>query len=165
MFSRLLKHPRLIGLSAILSLVSGILWWNSTDIAVMYGNYGPLHTNLDITLSLIVIVIFPIFLITTGYKIMHYGHDGGNKPLLGSSFLGGLVATVISGSSCCGLTLATAFGLMPLLNLLPYSGLEVKLIATIALIYGTVVTIQNLETCRLKNKTAILNNHMQERNL
>lgn len=42
--------------------------------------------------------------------------------------VGGIIGTIISGASCCGATLAASFGLLPLMSLLPYDGLEIKLI-------------------------------------
>ena len=103
-------------------------WWHSTDIVIMFGNYGDIHTYTDIVLSMIVILIFPFFLIALVYKSYKYGKraDIGRKTSTG--IVGGIIGTIISGASCCGATLAASFGLLPLMNLLPYDGLEIKLI-------------------------------------
>ena len=52
-----------------------------TDIIIMFGNYGELHTYTDIMLSAVMILIFPLFLIALGYKSWRYGKraDMGGK--------------------------------------------------------------------------------------
>lgn len=60
------------------------------------------------------------------------------------------MGTILSGCSCCGLTLASYFGLLPLMSFLPYSGLEIKILGTLGLLWALYDTYKNLETCRVK---------------
>ena len=62
---RILVYIILVGLSFA-------LWYSTTDIEIMFGNYGKLHTYTDISLSVIMIVGFPLFFIALLYKSLKY---------------------------------------------------------------------------------------------
>ncbi len=184
----------------VLVSLSGLIWWYFTDTRIMLGNYGKIHTYIDIGLSIIMIVGFPLFLVGLYYKGMLFWNtkqptkkDGwrfffskwtrtivdwklendiqwtvpqwmekwkisqlkekvsfSKTNILGT--LGGTIGTIVSWSSCCGLTLASYFGLLPLMNILPYSGLEIKIIGTLGLLYALYDILKNLETCTWKKK-------------
>ena len=52
----LLASPQRLISYLILTLFAALLWWYSTDIRIMFGNYGSLHTYTDILLSVIMII-------------------------------------------------------------------------------------------------------------
>jgi len=117
----------------------------------MVGNYGKLHTYIDVMLSIIMIVGFPLFLLGFWHKVTLFGQ----KSITGKSstgMIGGLIGTIISGASCCGSTLAIYFGLLPLMNFLPYDGLEIKILGTLGLLYALYDIMKNLEVCQVKRK-------------
>lgn len=130
-------------------LIAWGIWWFFTDVAIMFGNYGALHTYIDIGLSLIMVFGFPLFLMGFWYKSMLFWRDTLTKKS-GTGIIGGIMGTIISGASCCGLTLASYFGLLPLMSLLPYDGLEIKTIAALSLLYALYDMLKNLETCKVK---------------
>lgn len=61
-------NKKLLFLYVLFVVVLFFVWWTFTDIGIMYGNYGSLHTNIDISLSLVMIFGFPLFLIGILYK-------------------------------------------------------------------------------------------------
>lgn len=153
MFSNLIKPFRNISLVLIyiaLTLLGGYLWWHFTDIAIMLGNYGKVRTYFDSILSGVMIIGFPLFIIGILYKGYAFGHRENLHHQNGIGTIGGIIGTVLSGCSCCGLTLASYFGLLPLMNMLPYSGLEIKVLATLGLLWALSDTYKNLEICRVK---------------
>jgi membrane protein implicated in regulation of membrane protease activity len=93
----------------VLVILALAIWWYSTDIVIMFGNYGSIHTYTDIVLSMIMILIFPLFLVALGYKSYKYGKRADIGRKTGSGILGGIIGTIISGASCCGATLAASF--------------------------------------------------------
>lgn len=133
----------------ILVLILLSLWWYFTDITIMFGNYGNIHTSLDICLSLVMIFGFPIFIIGMYHKSILFGTKSLDKKS-GTGLAGGILGTLISGASCCGATLATYVGLIPLMTLLPYDGLELKLIGALGLLYALYDIMKNLETCKVR---------------
>ena len=58
----------------ILIAIGFFLWWYFTDIEIMFGNYGKIHTYTDIFLSLIMIIGFPLFIVGVLYRGMLFGH-------------------------------------------------------------------------------------------
>lgn len=92
-----------------LILLGAYLWWHFTDIAIMFGNYGKARTSLDISLSLMMIVGFPLFIIGILYKGYAFGYQENLHPQTGIGTIGGIMGVILSGCSCCGLTLASYF--------------------------------------------------------
>ena len=145
----LFSSPQRLISYLILTLLAGILWWYSTDIRIMFGNYGGLHTYTDIVLSILMILIFPLFLVALGYKSWTYGKRADIGAKTSTGIIGGIMGTIISGASCCGATLAASFWLLPLMSLLPYDGLEIKILGALGLLYATWDIMKNLETCKI----------------
>jgi hypothetical protein len=142
----------LILIFLLLVMLWGYLWWTFTDVEIMFGNYGKIHTGIDIVLSSIMIIGFPLFIIGIIYKWLMFGQRENLHHKTGIGTVGGIIGTILSGCSCCGLTLASYFGLLPLMNLLPYDGLEIKIIGTIGLLWALHDTYKNLEVCRMPKK-------------
>lgn len=99
MFSSLRKI--LSSFSRKIAFASGIfigfsLWWYFTDVAIMIGNYGIRHTSLDVGLSMIMVVCFPLFLMALYHKGMIFGKKETleKKNIFGT--LGGITGTIIS---------------------------------------------------------------------
>ena len=135
----------------VLILLAWGVWWYFTDVAVMFGNYGVAYTSFDIALSLVMVLGFPLFLVAFWYKSSLFWRDTLDTKS-GTGMLGWILGTIISGASCCGLTLASYFGLLPLMNLLPYNGIEIKIVATLGLLYALYDILKNLEACKMKKK-------------
>lgn len=153
MFSNLMKPFRnryFILVFIVLILLGVYLWWNFTDVAIMFGNYGKIRTYFDITLSMMMIIGFPLFIVGILYKGYTFGHKENLHPKTGIGTIGGIMGTILSGCSCCGLTLASYFGLIPLMNILPYSGLEIKVLGILGLLWALYDTYKNLEVCRVQ---------------
>ena len=54
-------------------LIAFLIWWEFTDVMIMFGNYGKIHTYTDIFLSSIMILGFPLFLVALFYKGSKFG--------------------------------------------------------------------------------------------
>lgn len=134
-----------------LILIAWSVWWYFTDVSIMIGNYGKLHTYTDVALSMVMIVGFPLFLIGFSYKASLFWKKTINTQS-GTGMISGTIGTIISGASCCGATLATYFWLLPLMTLLPYDGLEIKILGTLGLLYALYDIMKNLEVCQVKRK-------------
>ena len=149
-FLKPFKRTILLTLYIIL-LVSGFFLWRIfTDTGIMFGNYGKVFTYIDITLSMVIITLFPLFLIGVIYKGLLFGKKEtlNTKTSIGTGWW--IIGTIISGASCCGSTLALSFGLLPLMNILPYNGMELKIIGLLGLLWALRDLYRNLETCQLQ---------------
>lgn len=149
-FLKPFKKPILFTLYLVL-LVSGyFLWRTFTDTGIMFWNYGNIYTYTDISFSAMIIILFPLFVIGVIYKWLLFWRKEtlDMKTAIGTGWW--LIGTIISGASCCGSTLALSFGLLPLMNILPYNGIELKVLGLLWLLWAIVHLYKNLETCQLK---------------
>ncbi len=126
------------------------IWWNFIDIENMLGNYREVHTYIDVSLSVIMVLGFPLFIIALVYRGWKFGKKENLNTKTGVWFVSWVIWTIISGSSCCGLTLASYFWLLPLMNFLPYDGLEIKIVWVIGLLYALWSILSELDTCKIK---------------
>lgn len=133
-----------------LIVIGALIWWYFTDVTIMLGNYGKIHTYTDIFLSVFMILWFPLFIVGMIHKWLQFGKKENlhSRSLIGT--IGGTIGTILSGCSCCGLTLASYFGLLPLMSLLPYDGLEIKILGTLGLLWALSDLYKNLEVCRIR---------------
>jgi hypothetical protein len=69
---KLFSSPSRVIAYIILTIIAGLIWWFFTDIRIMFGNYGELHTYTDIVLSWVMILAFPLFLIAIYHKGMMF---------------------------------------------------------------------------------------------
>ena len=140
---------RILSYISMVLLFTGV-WWYFTDIRIMFGNYGNTHTYLDIILSILIILLFPILLLSVIYKSMKYWKRTDIEWKTITWVVSGILWTIISGASCCGSTLALSFWLLPIMSFLPYDWLELKILGFIGLAYGLINTLKHLETCQRK---------------
>lgn len=146
----LFTSPKRLITCMVLIMVLSLLWWYTTDTKIMFGNYGNIHTYTDIILSVIMIITFPIFIVALIYRSWKYWKRADIDWKSINWIIGGIIWTIISGASCCGATLAASFGLLPLMSFLPYSGLEIKVLGALWLLYATYEILVNLETCKIR---------------
>jgi hypothetical protein len=92
----LIASPLRILTYMILVLLAASLWWYSTDIRIMFGNYGDLHTYTDIVLSLVMILVFPLFLVALFYKSYKYGKRADIGIKMSTSVIGAIFTTILA---------------------------------------------------------------------
>ncbi len=71
MFSQIFKvlsSPRFFLSYILLVLIAFGIWWYFTDVRIMLGNYGKPFTYTDVSLSMLMVVGFPLFLVGLFYK-------------------------------------------------------------------------------------------------
>lgn len=147
---QLFSSIKRVSICIILVITLFFLWWYTTDINIMFGNYWLIHTYTDIILSLFIIIVFPIFITALLYKSWKYWKRADINWKSINWIIGWITGTVISGASCCWATLAASFGLLPLISFLPYSWLEIKVLGALWLVYALWDTLIHLETCKVK---------------
>lgn len=146
----LLSSRKRLLMCILLIIILTWLWWYTTDLKIMFGNYGSIHTYTDIILSITMIITFPIFIVALIYRSWKYWKRADIDWKSINWIIWGIIWTIISGASCCGATLAASFGLLPLMSFLPYSGLEIKILGAIWLLYALWEILVNLETCKIR---------------
>jgi len=100
---------------------------------------------IEITLTVIIAVLFWLFLWATLYKINYFSVK---KSWVG--IFGGFIWALVSGCPACSFTLASYLWLAGFMTYFPYSWIELKFLSVFVLVYANYSTIKNLEVCKIK---------------
>lgn len=123
-----------------------ISWKDSHNMRMwMWDTYYYFMLWLDITLT----ILFAIFVWATLYKIIKMWNVKNTNKLW---FIGGFIGTIVWWCASCSITLATYLWLAGFISLLPYNGLELKIISIIILIYVCFVSVRDIDKCKIKFK-------------
>ena len=110
-------------------------------------NLGYVFYLSEVILNSIIALLFWLFIGGTIYKIQYFSVK---KSCIW--FLGWFLGILISSCPACSITLASYLWLASIIWVLPYYGLELKILSVLLLLYATYFTFKDLETCRIKVK-------------
>lgn len=119
---------------------------DKSTIVLWYGEWYYIWT--EVFLWGIIAILFGLFVGATLYKIKYFWT--GKKSATG--VVGWFLWVIAWGCPACSITFASYLGLAGLVSLLPYKGLELKIISIAFLLYACYITIRDLQVCKLKQK-------------
>ncbi|MEC8339820.1 MAG: hypothetical protein VXZ40_04285 [Nanoarchaeota archaeon] len=134
----------------ITTILIGSIFIYFTNFELIAGNFGHTYLWWQIIMQLSITILFGLFIPISLYKFLEFNSFSikENVSSGGGTFLGLLVA----GCPACSVTLATYLGLTSLVTLLPWYGLELKIIAIPLLVYANISLLKNLKVCKIKMK-------------
>ena len=100
---------------------------------------------LELSLMIIISLLFGLFLGLTLYKIKYFSVK---KSWLW--FFGWIIWILVSGCPACSITLASYFWLAWIISVFPFWWIELKIFSVFLLFYVVFITTKNLETCKIK---------------
>jgi len=100
---------------------------------------------LELSLMIIISLLFGLFLGLTLYKIKYFSVK---KSWLW--FFGWVIWILVSGCPACSITLASYFWLAWIISVFPFWWIELKIFSVFLLFYVVFITTKNLETCKIK---------------
>ena len=100
---------------------------------------------LELTLVIIISILFWIFLWSTFYKIQYF-----QVHKTGLWFTGWFLWILVSWCPACSITLASYLWLGWFISIFPYYWLELKFLSLFMLIYANYYTLNNLQLCKIK---------------
>lgn len=100
---------------------------------------------IEISLTIIIGLLFWLFIWATLYKINYFSVK---KSWIW--ILGWFLWALVSGCPACSITLASYLWLAWFISVFPYSGLELKVLSVLILLYANYSTIKTLEVCKIK---------------
>lgn len=130
--------------------VASLLWSvieHFSDRALIAGNFWSTYAKINLIFDSINIILIWLFVASFVYKRRLFGNPTQNNQ---SGWFGSITSVIVSGCPACSITLASYLGLASLFTLLPYNGLELKIIGTGILIRSVYDNIKHLTTCSLK---------------
>lgn len=114
------------------------------DIELVKGNLGLRFLYTEITLSIIIAILFGSFFWGILHKIQCM-----NAGQTTTGIFAGFLWILVSGCPSCSITLAAYFGLAGIISALPYSGLELKILSVFILLYANYTLIRDLQVCKI----------------
>ena len=143
----MLKNPYAVWSGLI---IASFLWYVTeyfSDRALIAGNYWITYAIINLTFDIINIVCIWLFVGSFVYKRRFFGSSSQNNQ---SGWFASITSILTSGCPSCSITLASYLGLASFFALLPYNGLELKIIGTCVLIWSVYNNIKNLTVCNIK---------------
>ncbi|QFR39136.1 hypothetical protein A9Q91_02780 [Candidatus Gracilibacteria bacterium 28_42_T64] len=114
---------------------------------LIIGNLGHSFYIMEIVLTIVISILFGLFIGSTLYKIKYF-----QVKKTGAGFIGGFFGVLVSGCPACSVTLASYIGLASIISTFPYYGMELKFLSVFMLIYANYATLKTLELCNIQVK-------------
>lgn len=151
-FKKIFKNPKYLISYLLMVFVLAFIWYKYTSFESMYWGYGKFRFYLDLLISWINILGFPLFILAWIYRSYNLGLYSNKWDSFG--FLWGFISIVISGSLCCGSSLLIPLGASIFVDFFsknfPYWWLELKILWVLILIYWIFNLFKNLTVCKMK---------------
>ena len=133
----------------ITTLVIGSIFVYFTNFELIAGNFGHTYLWWQIIMQLLITILFGLFVPISLYKFLEFNSFSVKENV--SSGSGAFLGLLVAGCPACSITLASYLGLSSLVTLLPWYGLELKILAVPLLIYANISLLKNLKICKIKN--------------
>lgn len=138
--------------------ISMIVWWsialflwaiieNFSNRPLIAGNFWSLYGHINFFFDIVNVLLIAIFVASFSYKRRLFGSESKNNK---SGWIGSFTSVIVSGCPSCSITLASYLGLASFFTLLPYGGLELKIIGTLVLLWSVYTNIKDLTICKRK---------------
>jgi len=131
-------------------LFIGIIFYYFTEVELIRGNFGEAYLWIQILLQLFISILFAMFLPISVYKYVKFSNFSVKEN--SSSVFGTFLGVLVMGCPACSITLASYVGLAGLISILPFFGLELKVLALAFLLYANYSLLINLNACNVKKK-------------
>lgn len=139
-----------IPLFTITSLLIGYIFAYFTQVDMIQGNFGSLYLWTQLISQTIITLLFGLFVPISLYKIIVFNSFSVKENI--SSGSGTFLGLLVAGCPACSITIASYLGLASMMSLLPWYGLELKIIAIPLLVYSNYSLLKNLKVCKIKKK-------------
>jgi len=138
--------------------IVGVIWWYFMDIDLIIWNQGHVVAYTEIILFLLFVILFAFFVAVSLYKILYF--QASNKKQLGLWSAWWILSMLVIWCPACSITLASYIWLASLLSLLPFKGLELKIVWVLLLIYVIATSLKSLHVCSLKQKKSVIDKNV-----
>ncbi len=138
--------------SIIVGLMS-LLQYRQFDFQLVVGNLWLIFAWAEVILYVVTTVLFALFVMAQTYKIRCFGRWQKKKTT--GWFLGWIIGILTVGCPACSITIASFAGLSSLIVLLPFEGLELKVLAIALLLRANYMMYRDLTICTINTPKTI----------
>ncbi|EKD66552.1 MAG: hypothetical protein ACD_49C00035G0007 [uncultured bacterium (gcode 4)] len=137
--------------SLFIYLISIFIIWFSfyyfNNYPLIRWNYGAIYFYTQIFLETSIVILFPLFIGGSIYKICFFNSLSGKKIWIWG--VGWFLWVLAGWCPACSISLATYLWLSSFLSFLPFWWLELKVLSFLILIYSNYSVFNNLEVCSI----------------
>jgi len=119
------------------------------DKEMIIWNFWYNYYLLELSLIIIISILFWLFLWASLYKIIYFSKIEKKSSLW---LFWWFIWILVTGCPACSITLASYFGLASVISVFPFWWIELKIISVFLLLYVVYTTIRDLEVCKIKKK-------------
>jgi len=148
--SRVFHHKASIIFWVGALLLFGYLWFWLIDFRTIQWNLWLHFAWAEVLLHGILSILFGLFVSAQIYKFYYFKTINTKQNSWG--ILGGILGILITGCPSCSITLASYVWLASIFSLLPWYGLEVKIIGILLLLWVVWNSYRKLLVCKVKKK-------------
>ncbi len=116
-----------------------------TESLQIIGNLGITFYYVEISLSIIISILFWLFLSASFYKLKYFKTTN-----TWVWWIWAFLGIIVTWCPACSITIASYIWLASIISILPFYWLELKFISVLMLIYANYSIIKNLEICKIK---------------
>lgn len=130
------------------SALIGLVFWYFSNFALTRGNLGVEYAIAELTLQILITLLFALFVAATVYKIIHFSQF--SRKHSGAGIIAGFFGTLVVGCPACSISFVTYLGLTGVVGLVPGGGMTLKIISVFMLIFTDIYLLRNLEVCSVR---------------
>lgn len=145
-----LSDPTSVFIWLIVGLAFRSLWRYFLNIDLLIGNLWMTYAVIEITLHVVISLAVALFIAMSVYKIRYFWKVDRKEWVVW--WIGSFFGILVAWCPACSITIASYLWLASIIAALPYSWLELKVIALWLLIYSIIRSLQTLEVCEIKKK-------------
>lgn len=134
-----------------------LFFYTQTKTELIIANYGYLYFYFVWLLQGILMLLLPLFIVLSAYKIFFFSSTSIKEE--GAGGIAALLGVLVAGCPACSITILTYIGFAGFVGLLPYDGLELKILSVLLLIGINLSILNTLQICKIKKhkKTKSIN--------
>ncbi|MDP2103701.1 MAG: hypothetical protein Q8K26_02145 [Candidatus Gracilibacteria bacterium] len=145
---KIFSRPQCILVFFVASALIGSVFWYFSNFALTHGNLGIEYAFVELTLQILITLLFALFVAATVYKIIHFSHF--SRKHSGAGVVAGFLGTLIVGCPACSISIVTYLGLTGVVGLIPGGGMTLKVASVLILIFTDIYLLRNLEVCSVR---------------
>jgi hypothetical protein len=125
-----------------------VFFYTQTKNELIIANYGYLYFYFVWLLQSFLIILLPLFIVLSAYKIFYFSSTSLKEE--GAGGFAAFIGVLAAGCPACSITFLTYLGFAGFVGLFPYDGLELKVLSVILLIGINISILNTLQVCKLK---------------
>jgi hypothetical protein len=140
-------------------LLIGVIMVYFTKYNLTKADLGVLFANSEIVLQVLIAFFFGINIPVLGYRLKYT--VGVQMVSTSSTTIGSLIGIIMSGCPIYGASIASFLGLITFLELLPFYGLELKILGLLLLVYSTISLLNKPFSRAIPNSIDLSKKHIE----